>query len=101
MSTKQKTRFVVLGRLSWKSMSGYDIKKHVNVGLSHFWYENYGHVDLTLAPLVKRRLATRNRNRPIANENALFTRSLTRGSRCFATGWPSQPKRRYYERGCN
>ena len=43
--------------LSWKPMSGYDIKKLVDAGLSHFWNENYGQIYPTLESLVKEGLA--------------------------------------------
>jgi DNA-binding PadR family transcriptional regulator len=52
MSTTKKTRFALLGLLSWKPMSGYDIKKIVDIGLSHFWNENYGQIYPTLESLV-------------------------------------------------
>lgn len=34
-------------------MSGYDIKKLVDIGLSHFWNENYGQIYPTLNRLVE------------------------------------------------
>ena len=59
MASKQKTVFAILGLLAWKPMSGYDIKKFVDVGLSHFWNENYGQIYPTLDQLVKDGLATK------------------------------------------
>lgn len=38
-------------------MSGYDIKKIVDIGLSHFWNENYGQIYPTLDSLVNEGLA--------------------------------------------
>ncbi len=38
-------------------MSGYDIKKIVDIGLSHFWNENYGQIYPKLDALVKDGLA--------------------------------------------
>ncbi len=38
-------------------MSGYDIKKIVDIGLSHFWNENYGQIYPTLDALVEDGLA--------------------------------------------
>jgi DNA-binding PadR family transcriptional regulator len=52
MSKQQKTQFALLGLLSWKPMSGYDIKKIIDIGLSHFWSENYGQIYPTLNKLV-------------------------------------------------
>ena len=40
-------------------MSGYDIKKFVEIGLSHFWTESYGQVFPTLNQLVADGLATK------------------------------------------
>ena len=40
-------------------MSGYDIKKLIDVGLAHFWQENYGQIYPTLDALVKDGLATK------------------------------------------
>lgn len=57
MSAKKKTRFALLGLLNWKPMSGYDIKKIVDIGLSHFWNENYGQIYPTLDSLVNEGLA--------------------------------------------
>ncbi len=59
MKTQSKTRFAVLGLLSWQPMSGYDIKKMITMGLSHFWAESYGQLYPTLEKLVKEGLATK------------------------------------------
>ncbi len=40
-------------------MSGYDVKKLVDAGLSHFWNENYGQIYPTLDQLVRDGLATK------------------------------------------
>ena len=59
MKTRSKTQFAVLGLLSWQPMSGYDIKKMITMGLSHFWAESYGQLYPTLEKLVKEGLATK------------------------------------------
>jgi PadR family transcriptional regulator AphA len=61
--SKKKTRFALLGLLSWKPMSGYDIKKIVDIGLSHFWNENYGQIYPTLDQLVSDGLAKKSVDR--------------------------------------
>ena len=63
MARKRKTWFAILGLLRWKPMSGYDIKKLVEMGLSHFWSESYGSLFPTLNALVDEGLATK-RNDP-------------------------------------
>ncbi|MCZ6642789.1 MAG: PadR family transcriptional regulator [Gammaproteobacteria bacterium] len=57
--TRSKTQFAVLGLLSWQPMSGYDIKKMITMGLSHFWAESYGQLYPTLERLVSDGLATK------------------------------------------
>ena len=52
-------------------MSGYDIKKLVDVGLSHFWSENYGQIYPTLESLVQEGLATRKEDRSSGKRKTL------------------------------
>ena len=46
-----KTWLALLGFLSWKPMSGYDIKNLVDVSLSYFWNVSYGQIYPTLKKL--------------------------------------------------
>ncbi|MEI6241900.1 MAG: PadR family transcriptional regulator [Chlamydiota bacterium] len=50
---KQKTKFVILGLLTLKPLSGYDIKKLIDKTISHFWSESNGQLYPTLKFLVK------------------------------------------------
>jgi len=59
MARRRKTWFAILGLLSWKPMSGYDIKKLVEMSLSHFWSESYGNLFPTLNALVEAGFATK------------------------------------------
>ena len=52
MAARRKTRFAILGLLSWKPMSGYDIKKLIEMGLQYFWQESYEQLYPTLEALV-------------------------------------------------
>ena len=45
-----KSRFAILGLLSIRPMSGYDIRKTVQESLAHFWRESYG----SIYPLLRR-----------------------------------------------
>ncbi|QDV84544.1 PadR family transcriptional regulator [Planctomycetes bacterium TBK1r] len=90
MASKQKTKFAVLGLLTWKPMSGYDIKKMVDVGLSHFWNENYGQIYPTLEQLVRDGMATKKEKR-ITGQRQRFVYAITRkGQRAFSD-WLSEP----------
>jgi DNA-binding PadR family transcriptional regulator len=53
MAIKNKTRYAILGVLSIKPCSGYDIKKFCDKTISHFWNENFGHI----YPILKKMLA--------------------------------------------
>lgn len=50
---ENKSQYAILGLLSLKSMSGYDIKKMFEKNFSYFWSESYGQI----YPLLKRLLA--------------------------------------------
>jgi PadR family transcriptional regulator AphA len=74
MARKQRTKYAILGLLSWKPMSGYDINKMVEVALSHFWSESYGQLFPTLGRLVEEGLATRAVDRGSgARERTVYT----------------------------
>jgi len=55
---KGKTWFAILGFISWKPMSGYDIKRLVDISLSYFWNVSYGQIYPTLKKLVAAGYAT-------------------------------------------
>lgn len=54
-----KTRFAVLGILSYGPMSGYDIKKFYEQNVAGFWSESYGQIYPILKRLSQEELATR------------------------------------------
>ena len=89
MSRTKKTHFALLGLLSWKPMSGYDIKKIVDVGLSHFWNENYGQIYPTLDSLVDDGLAKKSLD-PRGKRKRHLYRITPRGETAFHQ-WLEQP----------
>ena len=90
MASRKKTQFALLGLLTWKPMSGYDIKKLVDVGLSHFWNENYGQIYPTLDQLVKDGLATRRAERK-SGKRQRFVYTISRKGRKVFSEWINQP----------
>jgi len=56
---KSKTRFAVLGILSYGPMSGYDIKKFYEKNVAGFWSESYGQIYPILKRLAEEGLTTR------------------------------------------
>jgi DNA-binding PadR family transcriptional regulator len=93
MSKKKKTHYALLGLLSWKPMSGYDIKKLVDIGLSHFWNENYGQIYPTLDLLVKNGLAEKSEDKLSGKRKRNIYRITAKGNETFRA-WlmmPSDP----------
>jgi DNA-binding PadR family transcriptional regulator len=90
MSRKKKTQFALLGLLSWKPMSGYDIKKIVDIGLSHFWNENYGQIYPTLDELVKAGFARKSIDATSGKRKRYVYRITPAGVAVFQE-WLAQP----------
>lgn len=55
---ENKTRFIILGMLNHEPMAGYDIKKRIELTISHFWQVSYGQLYPTLKRLAKEGLVT-------------------------------------------
>ena len=56
---ENKSKYAILGILSLRPMSGYDIKKTIEKSISNFWNESYGQIYPILKHLLIKRLATR------------------------------------------
>ena len=57
------TPFALLGLLSLKPMSGYDLRKEAKASIGHFWSESYGQIYPALRELAARGLARRRTER--------------------------------------
>jgi len=90
MARKRKTWFAILGLLNWKPMSGYDIKKLVEMGLSHFWSESYGNLFPTLNSLVDEGLATKRTDPKSGGRQRQVYTITAKGRRTFAK-WLREP----------
>ena len=55
MARRGRTELAILGFLTWRPMSGYDIKKAIDASIGHFWSESYGQI----YPILKRLAAAR------------------------------------------
>jgi DNA-binding PadR family transcriptional regulator len=49
----RKTRFVLLGLLQEENLSGYEMKKIIDIRMSFFWQESYGQIYPELNKMVK------------------------------------------------
>ena len=90
MAKQKKSKFAILGLLSWKPMSGYDIKKLVDVGLSHFWNENYGQIYPTLDSLVSEGLATKAED-DASSQRKRNVYSITKEGQQVFRNWLAEP----------
>ena len=59
MKRENKTKYAILGLISWKPMSGYDVKKAIERSLGYFWAESYGQIYPVLKTLEKEGLAVK------------------------------------------
>jgi PadR family transcriptional regulator, regulatory protein AphA len=59
MAKINKTKYAILGILSNRSGSGYDIKKMCDSSIGHFWNENFGHIYPVLQKMEEEELITK------------------------------------------
>lgn len=58
LSKENKSKYALLGMLSLGPMSGYDLKKAIDMSISHFWQENYAQIYPMLKQLTEEGLTT-------------------------------------------
>jgi len=54
MGRESKTKYIILGLLSIRPQSGYDIKQNIMRSTNNFWRESYGQIYPTLAELLQK-----------------------------------------------
>lgn len=59
MARENKSKYAILGLLARGPMSGYDIKKSIEIGLGNFWSESYGQIYPVMNALADEGLTTR------------------------------------------
>jgi len=83
VARQARTHYAILGLLCWKPMSGYDIKKMVEVALTYFWSESYGQIFPTLNRLVEDGLATMRIDPRSGGRRRQVYRATAAGRRAF------------------
>lgn len=58
LSRRNKSKYAILGMLSLKPMTGYDIKKNLEQGIGNFWNESFSQIYPILKQLTADGLAT-------------------------------------------
>ena len=87
---KNSSSYAVLGMLSLRPMSGYEIKKTIEGSVSNFWNESFGQIYPMLARLVDAGFATESRSE--ADSRRREYRITARG-RTALREWLQQPAR--------
>lgn len=90
MAKVNKTKYAILGVLSLKPSSGYDIKKFCDRGISQFWNENFGHIYPVLSKLERDEFVTKK----VIDEDGKHTKnvySITERGREELEQWLMQP----------
>lgn len=90
MARKARTHYAILGLLCWKPMSGYDIKKMVEVALTYFWSESYGQIFPVLNRLVENGHATKHLDPKSGGRKRQVYKITAAGRRVFKE-WLHQP----------
>ena len=90
MANINTTQYALLGMLSFKPMSGYDIKKFTDMSISYFWSENYGHIYPVLRKLEKNGLVTKKIKRGKGSPDKKIY-SITEDGRNALRAWLSAP----------
>ena len=97
MARENKTKYAVLGLLTYAPLSGYDIRRIYSQSMGNFWSESYGHIYPILKRLEAEGLATREivpqEGKPDRN---VYT--ITAAGRAQLRAWLAQPSDAHKER---
>lgn len=95
MPKENTTIYILLGLLNHEELSGYDIKKRIDIMISSFWDIGYGQIYPTLAKLEKERLVTKRTSQTSSGpEKNLY--SITGAGRDLLTQWLKVPEEKEY-----
>jgi len=90
---RSSTDYAILGMLTLRPMSGYDIRATIGESIAYFWTESYGQIYPTLKRLTKEKLVTRRGEKAGRRERHVY--SLTAAGRDLLADWlaePAQPR---------
>ena len=92
MAQRNRTKLAVLGFLTWKPMSGYEIKKAIEGIISNFWKESYGQLYPILNELAEEGLATRE-SQETEGGRTQHIYAITPTGRAALRDWLTEPPR--------
>lgn len=97
MAKENTTRFILLGLLSHADMSGYDMKKRMDLSVSHFWNVGFGQIYPTLKELSAEGLVQKKEFPPEKGPGKIVY-SITEQGREALSGWLRLPEEKEYTR---
>ncbi len=97
MAKENTTRFILLGLLSHADMSGYDMKKRMDVTVSHFWNVGFGQIYPTLKELNSEGLVEKKEYSSSKGPNRMVY-SITEQGRESLSNWLMLPEEKEYTR---
>jgi len=98
MSREHKTKYAILGALSVRAMSGYDIKQWVKNATGVFWAESSGQVYPELSRLLKAGLINIDEPQAEHANRAKKVYFITKSGLDFLIDWLIQPAAKRVER---
>ena len=96
MEKENTTRYILLGLLSHEDMSGYDMKKRIDIMVSQFWNVGFGQIYPTLSALAREGLVTKATAAGRGPERYVY--SITDAGRQALATWLALPEEREYTR---
>ncbi len=90
MAKENRSKYAILGLLSWGPRSGYDIKKTIEQSISNFWNESYGQIYPILKRLAAEGLATASIEKQVGKPER-YVYALTDKGRKALQRWLKEP----------
>lgn len=85
---KSRSRYILLGILSVKPGSGYDLKQTIERSTAFFWNESFGQIYPTLAALKKEKLVTAKKE---TKGRGRIVYSITKAGKKVLSDWLAEP----------
>ncbi|MBE6024885.1 MAG: PadR family transcriptional regulator [Cellulosilyticum sp.] len=89
MANERKIDYVILGLLCHEQLTGYEIKKLLDMRLKYFWGASYGSIYPTLNTLVQNELVTKYETTENGREKIIYT--ITDKGRDYLKEWMALP----------
>lgn len=90
MQKENRTTYIILGFLNHEDMTGYELKKRIDLTLGHFWVSSFGQIYPTLHQLVEQDMVIA-RSEVTEQHREKISYSITEKGKQSLKHWVSQP----------